>query len=142
MSELSRTQGTLAGAGIPLAVLRFAASRLALQADVTSTEDPDTVLVTVGEVRGSIHDGCFMSLEHPGTGLEAALLEGVQELHSYYLGGASPPAAAFAAVRDLLRDEVTVRIRTVDRAIEVTAFPVGASWLKRVLSPRSRFPAA
>ncbi len=142
MTQISRTGASFGGAGIPLAVLQFAASRLNRQVEVTSTEDADTVSVAVGDVRGSIHDGCFVSLEHPGADLELALLEGVQALHSYYLGGAPAPAAAFAAVRKLLTNDATVRIRALDGSLEITSYPVGASWLTRLMSPRSRYPSA
>jgi hypothetical protein len=141
MTELSRQGETLGGAGIPMAVVQFAASRLNRRADVATTEEPDTLLVNIGNVRGSIHDGCFVSFDNAEPAFEAALLDGVQALHSHYLARTAP-GTAFAAVRAALTEGKSVRVRSVGLDIEVTSFPFDASWLTRFLSPRARFRAS
>jgi hypothetical protein len=141
-TELSRSAERLRGAGIPLSALRFAAARLGFAVAATpSAENPDTVLLVIGPFRGSLHDGCLFSLEHPDAALQGAILEGVRELHTHYLGGVVAPASAFVKVADLLQDGRSVRIKTRQGRLELITFPTGASWFTRAFSHRLVFGA-
>jgi len=141
MSEVTRLSATLGGAGIPLPVVEAAAGQLGFGVSVTPTAEPDTVAVTFGPVRGTLHDGCFLSLEPATDELEAAILHGLRELHSYYLQPRAAPATAFAAAQAFLKQDTTVRIQSSQGRVQVWAFPADASWLARRFSPRSTFAA-
>jgi hypothetical protein len=140
MSQLTRRGPTFSGAGVPLAVLQFAATRLGEQAVVTpNRDDPATQRITIGAAEGWLHDGCFFAFEKPSTLLQEAVVAGLRELHTYYLGGAPAPTPALAMVHDRLRDGFSVRTRSRPSRIEVSAFAVGASWLGRLVSRRMAF---
>ena len=135
---LTRRGRSLSGIGIPIVVLRHAASRLAVPMMLRPLPGEEyTDEVRIGAQVGDIHDGCFIGFEQPSPEFERALLDGVGELHATYLGGVSVPAEALVAVRDRLRDGWSVEMDANPGAatLRIRAFPADAGWWARFRAP-------
>jgi hypothetical protein len=140
ISELSRREGRLAGAGLSRSVLEATAQRLGFSLATTPRpgEEYDEEL-TLGPWRGNIHDGCFVSFDSDDPRLLEALLAANVELHAFYLGGPVKPTCA-AQLQHRLTNGMTLRLRSLpqERHLIAKSYRNDAGWWERFTTTSDR----
>jgi hypothetical protein len=137
LSELSRRDGGLAGAGLSRSVLEAAAQQLgySLTMDPRPGEEYDEE-VTLGPWRGNIHDGCFVSFDSDDPRLLEALLAANIELHAFYLG-APVKLGCVTQLQHRVTNGMTLRLRSLPQEGQLIAksYRNGAGWWERLRTP-------
>lgn len=125
--------------GIPLAAIRAAAASHGMTFDaVDSSEDDDTMIVTIGPIAGTVHDGCMLSVENSGEAAVDLVIAAALEVHSTYLGS-RPVGQAAGYLRTILIPGNVVRIVTQGRRMHIGAHRADSSWLSRLFAATRRF---
>ena len=140
-TDLTLDGNALSGSGVPLAVLRNAATALSSSLTLGPADpDDETYAFSIGDgTTGSIHDGCFFHVTPSSPVLVRAVLTATLELHKHYLK--SPDwTTDTASLLSRFRTGYTLRLTAVPRrgTVVVRLFPVGASFLHRLLAPAER----
>jgi hypothetical protein len=140
VSQLSRREGQLAGAGLSRSVLEATAEKLGYPLATTPRPDEEyDEEVTLGPWRGNIHDGCFVSFESDDARLLEALLAASLELHAFYLGASVKPGCV-TQLQHRLMDGMTLRLRSLPRERHLIAksYRIDAGWWERLATPGDR----
>jgi hypothetical protein len=140
VSQLSRRDGRLAGAGLSQPVLEATAHRLGYSLAITPRPDEEyDQEVTLGPWRGNIHDGCFVSFDSDDQRLLEALLAANLELHAFYLGASVKPGCV-AQLQHRLTHGMTLRLRSLpqERKLIAKSYRNDAGWWERLKTPGDR----
>ena len=141
--ELSLSGTHILGAGLSRSVIETAASHLRAPLTFTSIEteldEGSDESFTLGAWTGNLHDRCMLQVEPCEPALVEALVIGAVALHAHYLGAPLAPAVV-SRVKDRLRAETTVRLRSIPPrgALTMKSYPVSAGWWARLLAPTVR----
>ena len=141
--ELSLTGTHILGAGLSRSVIEAAAGHLRAPLTFTSIETGldkgSDESFTLGSLSGNLHDRCMLQVELWEPALVEALIIGAVALHAQYLGAPIDPAV-ISRVKDCLRAETTVRVRSIPArgVLMMKCYPVSAGWWARLLAPTVR----
>jgi hypothetical protein len=133
-SEMTLTKEGLSGFGICRVALEHAAVSLGGRlATVQSAEDDDTLDITLGPYRGTIHDECMPWFDSPDRDLLEAIVRGVLWQQAVYLGMDNFPSDAREYLMQTLIVGTTVHIRSepARARIAVRLHTADASWIRR-----------
>lgn len=137
-TELIHRAGYLAGAGLPIDSLAVVAAGLDTRLSTRPSADDDYGLeLSFGEdARGSIHDGCFFSLEPSTIELRRAVLEATLALHERYLSMTVDWSPLMPALVGMWPPETVLRLRSTPaaRTLTVRSWPEGAGMVARRLA--------
>jgi hypothetical protein len=142
-TELADHGGSVRGAGVPVRVLRVAATLLgaALSVNPSKSDQYGEEVVLHPVAAGATHDGCFFRLEPTSIELKRALLEAVLSLHShYYLNRHVNWSQVQTGLLEQWTTGVALRIRSFPRSGEITVrrYEAGAGLLVRLFAQSSR----
>ena len=139
-STLSRREGALFAAGLSRPLLDAAARHLGTPiALAPDPEHDDEQRVALGAWRGSLHDGCLLTIDGDEPRLREALVAASLALHAYYLGRPIGPER-LRPIADRLSDGTTLVLqsRPRERLLLVTRHPNDAGWWARRTAPTER----